>query len=149
MIHNIFIAIISESYESLKIRPIKTGYEEEDSKRNSLAQEAVAPIVLENLQKSDKRKKYKGKKKDKYFRKLLEIKIKEENKKDPKTMEEVKKANKLMKKIRKNIKKIGKFLDEKKYLNANKEDLKRRAEDLLLTDLDEYIENALKSSGNP
>ena len=79
----------------------------------------------------------------------MTVKIKEESKKDPKTMDVVKKANKIMKKIRKNIEKIGKIIDDDKIVNANKDVLKGKAEDFLFTDLDEYIEKALGTSNNP
>jgi hypothetical protein len=36
VIHNIFIAIISNSYESLKVKPIKRGDEEEDEDDDSM-----------------------------------------------------------------------------------------------------------------
>jgi len=74
---------------------------------------------------------------------LIAVKIKAEPQNDPKTMQVIKKANKLMKKIRKNIEKIGSIAVDDKIVNADKAALKNRAEDLLYTELDDYIEAVL------
>lgn len=98
-------------------------------------------MILEQNPKKSKKKVEKSKNRN--FHKLLAVKIKAEALKDPKTMHVIKKANKIMKKIRKNIEKIGSILEDDKIVNANKEALRNRAEDLLFTELDDYIENAL------
>jgi sugar-specific transcriptional regulator TrmB len=81
--------------------------------------------------------------KSKNFKKLLNAKIKEETVSNPKTIKYVKRANKLMKKIKKNIEKMGKHLKFEKRVKVDKEKVIQRAEELLLTRLDEYIEKLL------
>lgn len=99
---------------------------------------------MQSAEKEKKGRFYLDKPKSKNFKKLLNAKIKNESQSNEQTIKAVKKANKYMKKIRKNIEKIGKHLSFKKGINVDREKIIQRAEELLLTRLDDYIEKLLK-----
>ena len=128
----------------MKVKPIGGEYQDDTSKGHGLGHYSIAPVVMHSAEKEKKCKLYSDKPKSQNFKKLLNAKLKNESQSNEKTIKVVKKANKLMKKIRKNIEKIGKHLRFKNGVNVDREKIVQRAEELLLTRLDEYIEKLLK-----